>query len=51
AGIAAARAAGMRVVGVGPRAAAFAPDAHVTHLDQVRATAHPDGGIRLTVTA
>ncbi|WP_030910159.1 HAD-IA family hydrolase [Streptomyces sp. NRRL F-5126] len=35
AGIAAARAAGMRVVGVGPRAAAMAPTAHVRDLTQV----------------
>ncbi|MCF3965203.1 HAD-IA family hydrolase [Streptomyces fuscigenes] len=35
AGIAAARAAGMRVVGVGPRAAALSPTAHVRDLTQV----------------
>jgi sugar-phosphatase len=35
AGIAAARAAGMRVVGVGPRAAELAPTAHVRDLTQV----------------
>jgi mannitol-1-/sugar-/sorbitol-6-phosphatase len=47
AGIAAARAAGMRVVGVGPRAAAHRPTAHV--LDLTRVTAEPlaDGGVRL----
>lgn len=47
AGIAAARAAGMRVVGVGPRAAAFAPDLHVTDLDGLRLTAHADGTLEL----
>ncbi|MEW2575290.1 HAD-IA family hydrolase [Streptomyces syringium] len=49
AGIAAGKAAGMRVVGVGPRAAAHAPDVHVMDLEQVRVTAGPDGGIKLTV--
>ena len=34
-GIAAAKAAGMRVVGVGPRAAAHRPTAHVRSLEQV----------------
>ncbi|MFC5720040.1 HAD-IA family hydrolase [Streptomyces gamaensis] len=50
AGIAAGRAAGMRVVGVGPRAAAYAPDPHVTDLTRVRVTALPDGGITLSIT-
>ncbi|MEU2513181.1 HAD-IA family hydrolase [Streptomyces syringium] len=49
AGITAGKAAGMRVVGVGPRAAAHAPDVHVMDLEQVRVTTGPDGGIRLTV--
>ncbi|MEV4869618.1 HAD-IA family hydrolase [Streptomyces syringium] len=49
AGITAGKAAGMRVVGVGPRAAAHAPDVHVMDLEQVRVTAGPDGGIVLTV--
>ncbi|MBP2402645.1 HAD-IA family hydrolase [Streptomyces syringium] len=49
AGITAGKAAGMRVVGVGPRAAAHAPDVHVMDLEQVRVTAGPDGGIALTV--
>ncbi|MEU8350189.1 HAD-IA family hydrolase, partial [Streptomyces sp. NPDC048845] len=49
-GIAAARAAGMRVVGVGPRAAALDPTVHVRDLEQVRVEAAP-GGLRLTVTA
>lgn len=50
AGIAAGRAAGMRVVGVGPRAAAFAPDAHVPDLTHLRVEAGADGAIRLHVT-
>lgn len=48
-GIAAARAAGMRVVGVGPRAAAHAPTAHVGSLEQVRVEAAADGGLVVTV--
>ncbi|GGV78090.1 hydrolase [Streptomyces gelaticus] len=51
AGIAAARAAGMRVVGVGPRAGALAPDAHVEDLTQVRVEAASDGSIRLHIDA
>ncbi|MFF8275060.1 HAD-IA family hydrolase [Streptomyces lateritius] len=47
AGILAGRAAGMRVVGVGPRAAAFAPDVHVRDLTSVAAEAVADT-IRLT---
>lgn len=49
AGIAAARAAGMRVVGVGPRAAGLAPDAHVDDLTQLTVTEGPDGTIELRV--
>ncbi len=49
AGIAAGRAAGMRVVGVGPRAAALNPDAHVADLTQVRVEAAGDGSIRLHI--
>ena len=54
AGIAAARAAGMRVVGVGPRAHAYAPDAVVADLTAVRVegVAHgdePDGVVRLHI--
>ncbi|NWF27544.1 HAD-IA family hydrolase [Streptomyces sp. PKU-EA00015] len=48
AGITAARAAGMRVVGVGPRAAAFAPDLYVPDLTHLAVTAHPDGTIELS---
>jgi mannitol-1-/sugar-/sorbitol-6-phosphatase len=47
-GIAAAKAAGMRVVGVGPRATAHAPTAHVTSLEQVRVTAAPGGGLLIS---
>jgi sugar-phosphatase len=50
-GIAAAGAAGMRVVGVGPRAALHAPTAHVRSLEQVTVEALPDGGLVVTVTA
>ncbi|GAA1132625.1 MULTISPECIES: HAD-IA family hydrolase [Streptomyces violaceusniger group] len=47
AGIAAGRAAGMRVVGIGPRAGAHAPDAHVRDLEQVRIEGLADGTMRL----
>ncbi|KUN85996.1 HAD family hydrolase [Streptomyces bungoensis] len=47
AGIAAGRAAGMRVVGVGARAAAHGPDAVVRDLTQVRVEALDGPGIRL----
>ncbi|MFF7297915.1 HAD-IA family hydrolase [Streptomyces sp. NPDC008265] len=49
AGIAAGRAAGMRVIGVGPRAAAHGPTAHVADLRSLDVTAGPDGSIRITV--
>ncbi|SEN29721.1 HAD-IA family hydrolase [Actinacidiphila rubida] len=48
-GIAAAKAAGMRVVGVGPRAAAHTPTAHVASLEAVRVEAAPEGGLVVTV--
>ncbi|GAA0459588.1 HAD-IA family hydrolase [Streptomyces sp. NPDC046215] len=51
AGIAAGRAAGMRVVGVGPRAAAHAPDAHVADLTRVRVEALPGGGLTLHISS
>ncbi|WP_446038433.1 HAD-IA family hydrolase [Streptomyces sp. SID1121] len=51
AGITAALAAGMRVVGIGPRALPHSPTAHVEDLTHVRAEALPDGGIRLHLTA
>ncbi|MFE3516074.1 HAD-IA family hydrolase [Streptomyces sp. NPDC059166] len=51
AGIAAGRAAGMRVVGVGPRAAALSPDAHVHDLTQLRVETAADGSIRLHIDA
>ncbi|MYT28399.1 MULTISPECIES: HAD-IA family hydrolase [unclassified Streptomyces] len=50
-GIEAGRAAGMRVVGVGDRAAAFAPTAHVRDLTQVRIESLADGGIAVRITA
>ncbi|MGW7673507.1 HAD-IA family hydrolase [Streptomyces sp. NPDC054775] len=49
AGIAAGRAAGMRVVGVGPRAGAHGPDVLVRDLTQVRVEATADGRIRLHI--
>jgi mannitol-1-/sugar-/sorbitol-6-phosphatase len=53
AGIAAGRAAGMRVIGVGPRAAQHAPTAWVPTLDHLRAEplSYPGGGVRLIVDA
>ncbi|MFJ9430105.1 HAD-IA family hydrolase [Streptomyces sp. NPDC101490] len=48
AGIAAGRAAGMRVVGVGPRAAAFGPDVHIEDLTRLRVDPTADGAISLT---
>lgn len=47
AGIAAGRAAGMRVVGVGPASARFSPDAQVDDLAQVTVTVD-DAGIHLS---
>ncbi|HWM36265.1 MAG TPA: HAD-IA family hydrolase [Streptomyces sp.] len=47
AGIAAARAAGMRVVGVGDRAAAYGPSAHVSDLTRLSVERLADGGIRI----
>jgi sugar-phosphatase len=47
-GIAAAKAAGMRVVGVGPRAAAHAPTVHVANLAEIRVEAAPQGGLVVT---
>ncbi|MFD3697515.1 HAD-IA family hydrolase [Streptomyces sp. NPDC058646] len=49
AGIAAGLAAGMRVIGVGPRAAAHAPTAHVPDLTALRVTEAPDGSIQVTL--
>lgn len=48
AGIAAGKAAGMRVVGVGPLAARFSPDAHVDDLTRVAVTVD-DAGIHLSL--
>ncbi|WP_217551588.1 HAD-IA family hydrolase [Streptomyces sp. GbtcB6] len=49
AGIAAGRAAGMRVVGVGARAGVHGPDAVVRDLTAVRVEAVPDGSLRVHV--
>ncbi|MEU5531871.1 HAD-IA family hydrolase [Streptomyces sp. NPDC020362] len=49
AGIAAGRAAGMTVLGVGPRAEVHRPHAVVRDLTQVRVESAADGGIRLHV--
>ncbi|MFP3992451.1 HAD-IA family hydrolase [Streptomyces sp. E11-3] len=49
AGIAAGLAAGMRVVGIGPRAAAYGPTVHVDDLSRVRVEAAGDGVLRLRV--
>ncbi|WP_037854153.1 HAD-IA family hydrolase [Streptomyces sp. NRRL S-340] len=49
AGIAAGRAAGMRVIGIGPRAALHRPDAVVRDLTQVRVEPAADGTVRLHV--
>lgn len=49
AGIAAGRAAGMRVVGVGSRADFYDPDVVVRDLTQIRVETAPDGTIRLYV--
>ncbi|RKN45846.1 HAD-IA family hydrolase [Streptomyces hoynatensis] len=47
AGIAAGHAAGMRVVGIGARAAASSPALHVATLESLEVTAGPDGTLRL----
>ncbi|MDT0611995.1 HAD family hydrolase [Streptomyces lancefieldiae] len=49
AGITAARAAGMRVVGVGPRAGLHGPDVVVEDLTRVRVEAGADGTLRLHI--
>ncbi|MCB5164906.1 HAD-IA family hydrolase [Streptomyces bambusae] len=49
AGIEAGRAAGMRVVGVGPRAGEHGPTVHVPDLTAVRVESAADGSITLTV--
>ncbi|MEU8683537.1 HAD-IA family hydrolase [Streptomyces sp. NPDC048611] len=49
AGIEAGRAAGMRVVGVGDRAAAFAPTVQVPDLTRVRVEALADGGVAVHI--
>ncbi|MFJ3230053.1 HAD-IA family hydrolase [Streptomyces sp. NPDC086787] len=47
AGIEAGRAAGMRVIGIGPRAAAHGPDACVSDLTRVRVERGADGAVHL----
>lgn len=49
AGIQAGRAAGMRVVGVGPRAGFHGPDVVVRDLEQVRVESVDGGGVRLHI--
>lgn len=49
-GVAAGRAAGMRVVGVGVQAAAHAPTVHVPTLEAVRVETGADGALRLHIT-
>ncbi|MFF9000752.1 HAD family hydrolase [Streptomyces achromogenes] len=49
AGIAAGRSAGMRVVGVGPRAVVHEPDVAVPDLSRVRVEAGGDGVLRLLI--
>ncbi|MFD8321276.1 HAD-IA family hydrolase [Kitasatospora purpeofusca] len=49
AGIAAARAAGVPVVGIGPRAVAHHPSAHAATLESVTVTPGPDGTLTVTV--
>ncbi|WP_320781983.1 HAD family hydrolase [Streptomyces sp. CRN 30] len=49
AGITAGRSAGMRVVGVGPRAAVHGPDALVTDLTRVRVERAGNGELRVTL--
>ncbi|MGI5468503.1 HAD-IA family hydrolase [Streptomyces sp. CA-132043] len=49
AGIRAGQAAGMRVVGVGERAAAFGPAVQVDDLTQLRVEPLPEGGVRLHI--
>ncbi|WP_371498879.1 HAD-IA family hydrolase [Kitasatospora sp. NBC_00374] len=49
AGVAAGRAAGMRVVGVGPRAAAHGPTVHVDDLTRIAVEPRQDGSILLRI--
>jgi sugar-phosphatase len=49
AGIAAGRAAGMTVVGIGPRAASHEPDVVVEDLTKIRVEAASDGTIHLHI--
>ncbi|SDK01183.1 HAD-IA family hydrolase [Streptomyces indicus] len=47
AGIAAGKAAGMRVVGVGPRAVQYEPTVHVMDLDEIKVVEAADGSVEL----
>jgi mannitol-1-/sugar-/sorbitol-6-phosphatase len=49
AGLAAARAAGMRTIGVGPRALAHQPELHVQDFNDLRLETAPDGAVRISV--
>ncbi|MFD0400896.1 HAD-IA family hydrolase [Kitasatospora sp. NPDC127121] len=49
AGITAARAAGIRVIGIGPRATAHRPDAHAATLDNITVTTTPDGTLTISI--
>lgn len=51
AGIAAGRSAGMRVLGIGPRATAYAPDAWVADLTRLRVEPAEGGLVRLHVAS
>ena len=51
AGITAGRAAGMRVVGIGARAAACHPDLHLDTLEALKVATDPDGTIRLAAVS
>ncbi|MGP3685685.1 HAD-IA family hydrolase [Streptomyces sp. IBSNAI002] len=51
AGIAAGQAAGMRVIGIGPRAAAHNPTTHAPDLPSLRVATARDGSIEITVHA
>ncbi|MHC0432942.1 HAD-IA family hydrolase [Streptomyces sp. O3] len=50
AGVAAGLAAGMRVVGIGPRAAAYGPTAHAADLSAVAVRAAGDEGLRVRIS-
>jgi mannitol-1-/sugar-/sorbitol-6-phosphatase len=51
AGIAAARAAGIRVIGVGHRALAHHPDLHIADFTRLRVRPAPDGAVEFSILA